>query len=71
MNCKTCGQPLTANTLDCCPRCFPRGNRPPWSRLWFELLLVWPLRILFSYEALIVLLIVAAVAIGIMQFWKE
>jgi hypothetical protein len=54
---------LSANTLDCCPRCFPQGNRPPWMHVLFELLFVWPLRLLFSIEALIVFLIVVLVVL--------
>ena len=63
MKCPTCGEPLSANTLDCCPRCFPQGNRPPWTRVLFELLFVWPLRLLFSFEALIVFLVVVLVVL--------
>lgn len=36
MNCKHCGQPLSANTLDRCPNCSPGAHQPrmrTWSRV--------------------------------------
>jgi len=32
MKCKQCGSPLTANTLDHCPKCNPKPTEPQFTK---------------------------------------
>lgn len=60
MKCKKCGHLLTANTLNCCPICFPNGKRLSWVKVCFNICFVVPVCfLLFSIEGLVVLLLIA------------